>query len=110
VNHHIQQGIELLKALVNRASQVQKFGSVSQRFPALGKMRRCPYCRARRRENASLPCCTATVADNSQIGNKYLDRDKKYEYVVHDTNEFNTMKKKHLYGEIRKYDYSIPNA
>lgn len=42
-------------------------GSFSERHPALGKMRTCPFCRKRRCEFAPIPCCNAShskVVDN----------------------------------------------
>jgi hypothetical protein len=49
---------QLFIELVDRKAQVQKTGSYSERNPAQGKMKTCPYCRIRERDhkcNANIP-------------------------------------------------------
>jgi hypothetical protein len=43
--------------IVQRAAQVQKEGSFSDRNPALGRMVKCQFCKTRRRANSQIPCC-----------------------------------------------------
>lgn len=48
----------LLAKVVDRVAYLRKYGSYSDRNPALGKMIRCPFCRARRRDRDK--CCNTT--------------------------------------------------
>lgn len=41
-------------------------GSFSERNPILGKMRMCPHCRRRRRENAVQPCCNPSYIQTNK--------------------------------------------
>jgi hypothetical protein len=52
--NEIQRLIEeqkLVIAMTEKAAEVQKFGSYSERNPLLGKMRTCPYCKIRERNH-----------------------------------------------------------
>lgn len=40
---------KLVVALTDKAAEVQKFGSYSERNPLLGRMFKCPYCKERDR-------------------------------------------------------------
>ena len=48
-------------ALALKAADRLKYGSFSDRNPALGKMVRCSLCGRRRRQNAKLPCCSGKL-------------------------------------------------
>jgi len=60
LQNQIQEALAVA-AIVDRAAETQKYGSFSARNPTLGKMRTCPYCGRRRRENSALPCCHAKI-------------------------------------------------
>src|SRR5215469_13192146 len=51
-----------MPALIARGVHAQLYGSFSERHPNLGKMRRCPFCRQRRYQNAPERCCNAAYA------------------------------------------------
>jgi hypothetical protein len=54
----ILQHAAVLAQAVDRIAHLRKYGTFSERNPALGKMTRCPYCRVRRREFGP-KCCSA---------------------------------------------------
>jgi len=54
----ILQHAAALAQAVDRIAHLRKYGTFSERNPALGKMTRCPYCRVRRREFGP-KCCNA---------------------------------------------------
>jgi hypothetical protein len=53
-----KQDLEILSTAVEKAAEARA-GSFSQRNPLLGRMRRCPFCRQRRRANTQESCCNA---------------------------------------------------
>ena len=55
-----------MAAGVLEAVDLLKFGSFSQRHPSLGKMRRCPFCRQRRREFSGERCCNTAHATSQR--------------------------------------------
>ena len=58
----LQRDIAELGAALSQGLDAQRFGSFSARNPGLGKMTRCIYCHARRREFATEKCCNARHA------------------------------------------------
>lgn len=58
----LQRDIAELGAALAQGLDAQRFGSFSARNPGLGKMTRCIYCHARRREFATEKCCNARHA------------------------------------------------
>ena len=56
-----------LALAVDKIAALRKYGSYSERNPALGKMIRCPHCRVRRREFGP-PCCnTNYLVETSNV-------------------------------------------
>ena len=47
-----------------------KYGSFSDRNPALGKMVRCIFCHARRRSFSKTPCCSGKLLDGAYTNRK----------------------------------------
>src|SRR5882762_7603974 len=48
-------------ALTLAAADRLKYGSFSERNPALGKTVRCVFCRTRRRQNSKAVCCSGKL-------------------------------------------------
>lgn len=48
-------------ALTLAAADRLKYGSFSERNPALGKLVRCVFCRTRRRQNSKTVCCSGKL-------------------------------------------------
>lgn len=74
-NIYQQQTLDALKAVVAQAATARE-GTYSERNPLLGKMKRCPYCHQRRRENAQSPCCNVkyvvTAMQTDEEGNETI--------------------------------------
>lgn len=63
----ILQHAAVLAQEVDRIAHRRKYGSYSERNPALGKMKRCPHCRVRRREFGPRCCNAEYRVENSNL-------------------------------------------